>query len=785
MRVFISCFFLCVVSFFAAADTVYLSSSRAGHSLQAAKTTPVMKTALRVLSEEIEKRTGSDSTDLSSGDEKVRKICLKHNPSLPAESYKITLSPEELIISGHDGRAMIFGVGHVLSHSHYGKNIVQYCGGAVTLATPAYPMRGHQLGYRYNANSYDSWDDRQYEQYIRELALFGTNSIENIPFQDEIPSPHMPLDRRTMNRRMSEICADYGLDYWIWTPAVFDLADLEKRKAHLAEYKELFNDCPELTGVFFPGGDPGANPPELVLPFLKDLVKPLSRTHPEAKIWLSLQWFTAEQCEDIQRWIDREQPKWFGGLVSGPGSPDVPQTRKRLNKAYPVRHYPDITHTVRCQYPIPWWDHAFALTLGREAINPMPHFYGFVHNYYAPMTVGFITYSDGINDDVNKIVWSRRGWDPEAKIQDILTEYASFFFPVGEETLIADGIAALERNWTGDLESNGGVAATLTLWQDLEKRYPRLQDDWRWQSLLVRAYYDALVRERLLHERALEKEANAVLLKASKSGADAAMDQALNIVNAAEVPAGISVLREKVVALYDQLFHSIGLQSSVPKYKSRGYERGCSLDFIDYPLNNRWWLEDQFAEIKALSSEEEKLDRLAEIALWESPGSGSFYDAVGQVGKSPHVKRAEAMNTDPEMERCGNPEAWWWDQGFSRQRLTHQSTLSIPFSMMYEGLERDAEYVLRIIGAGEAFPRANGFALVPSAYSTELGGVKEFPIPNAITTGGTLIIDWTALEEEHINWRQQSRIAEVWLLKKGDPAEKVWQQPDGHDDYLE
>jgi len=51
------------VSFFAAADTVYLSSSRADHFLQAAKTTPVMKTALRVLSEEIEKRTGSDSTD--------------------------------------------------------------------------------------------------------------------------------------------------------------------------------------------------------------------------------------------------------------------------------------------------------------------------------------------------------------------------------------------------------------------------------------------------------------------------------------------------------------------------------------------------------------------------------------------------------------------------------------------------------------------------------------------------------------------------------------------------
>jgi hypothetical protein len=27
----------------------------------------------------------------------------------------------------------------------------------------------------------------------------------------------------------------------------------------LVRYDELFADCPELTGIFFPGGDPGAN----------------------------------------------------------------------------------------------------------------------------------------------------------------------------------------------------------------------------------------------------------------------------------------------------------------------------------------------------------------------------------------------------------------------------------------------------------------------------------------------------------------------------------------------
>ena len=94
---------------------------------------------------------------------------------------------------------------------------------------PTHSIRGHQLGYRHTANSYDGWDDKQFEQYIRELALFGANSIEGIPFQDDRKSPLMPLPRNVMNRKLSEICARYEMDYWVWTPADFDLKDTAKR----------------------------------------------------------------------------------------------------------------------------------------------------------------------------------------------------------------------------------------------------------------------------------------------------------------------------------------------------------------------------------------------------------------------------------------------------------------------------------------------------------------------------------------------------------------------------
>ena len=36
-------------------------------------------------------------------------------------------------------------------------------------ATPATPLRGHQIGYRPKTNSYDGWTLAMWEQYLRDL----------------------------------------------------------------------------------------------------------------------------------------------------------------------------------------------------------------------------------------------------------------------------------------------------------------------------------------------------------------------------------------------------------------------------------------------------------------------------------------------------------------------------------------------------------------------------------------------------------------------------------------
>ena len=180
--------------------------------------------------------------------------------------------------------------------------------------------------------------------------------------------------------------------------------------------------------VFFPGGDPGHNHPREVLPFLKDLHSILQKYHSDAGIWISLQGFSAEQIDYFYSYLEEHSPDWLRGVVSGPSSPSIADTRHRLHKKYKHRHYPDVTHNVRCDYPATNLDQAFMLTIGREGINPMPNYYAKIHATYAPFIDGFVSYSDGCHDDINKVVFSMRGWDLESEVRDIMIDYARFFF---------------------------------------------------------------------------------------------------------------------------------------------------------------------------------------------------------------------------------------------------------------------------------------------------------------------------------------------------------------------
>ncbi|AUD05008.1 hypothetical protein [Spirosoma pollinicola] len=740
---------------------------------------PMHETAPQVFVEEVARRTGITLKTVSnwpktntvcvafvlSGDQVLQGVRVpvntsKDQPELMPEGFRVveetTPKGTTLWIIGADARGILFGAGWVLRKLNMDKNRLELSVPADIATAPDYPIRGHQLGYRSTANSYDAWSVAQFDQYIRELAIFGTNAIEGIPFHEaEKPSSHFKLPASEMRIKMSEICQKYDLDYWVWTPATINLTDSIKRKAELDLHEAFYRSCPRLDHIFVPGGDPGDNHPKVVMPFLNDLQTRLIKYHPKAKIWLSLQGFTVEQIDYFYSYLAKQKPDWLAGVVHGPGSPSLAETRYRLPKQYQLRQYPDITHNIRCEYPVERWDQAYALTLGREATNPRPYFFAKTQANSAPFTDGFVSYSDGCHDDVNKVIWSQRGWRSDADVHELLTDYGRFFYGPKLDEAAANGIAALEQNWQGPLAENGGVETTFAFWKKLEADNPALATNWRWQLCLLRANYDTYTRRRLLYEQSLEKKANFILVNANAIGPETAMNQALDIVNQPDKSPISPELKSKIETLCADLFASIGLQTSVAKYKAKGYERGCVLDFVDYPLNNRWWLADEFIKIRSLKTTGEQVTRLREISTWENPGKGSFYDDVSNISKGPRIKTISDDATDIA----------WWKDGLSRARLSSQTFQRSP-ALSYENLDPGARYSLRVVGFGEALLRVDGQRLEPMIYNREADTVKEWIIPLSATQDGRISVTFDQPEESHLNWRQNSRISDIWLLKE-------------------
>ncbi len=312
-------------------------------------------------------------------------------------------------------------------------------------------------------------------------------------------------------------------------------ASPEAIRAAVKEWGKVLSKLPRVDAVFVPTGDPGYAPPGELMAMLAAQAEQLKRLHPKARIWISMQSFTEPQFNEMLK-ILQQEPEWLGGIVHGPQTRvSVAKLRELVPRRYPIRGYPDITHSMRCEYPVPDWDLAYVLTEGREVINPPPLDESTIFQLYRDHTRGVITYSEGCNDDVNKMIWSALCWDPNAQPSDTLRDYSRYFIGAKYTDDFAEGLLALERNWRGPLLTNDTVETTLQRFSSLEKNAePRTLRNWRFQQALYRANYDAYQHRRLLKETAQETEAMKVLATANEIGASKAIDDAEAVLNRAE-----------------------------------------------------------------------------------------------------------------------------------------------------------------------------------------------------------------------------------------------------------
>lgn len=772
------------------------------------KKDPLVQNAISILQEEVEKRSGifisrenkfpkqPKNAIIIGLEGSLNKFPIEYQHLLgtmsatQAEGYKIVVLAEDnvVLVVGHDFRGVLYGVGKLLRKLEMSQGQVLVPSGLSIASSPAFPIRGHQLGYRPKTNSYDAFSVQQFDDYIRDLAIFGANSIEIMPprTDDDFTNVHMKLPAIEMIVEQSKICDSYGMDVWMWYPNLgSDYTSPDSLKVEIDERRKVFKALPRLDALFVPGGDPGDLEPDELFGWLEKEAKILHEYHPKAKIWVSPQVFrpTKAWFDAFFGYVNKEY-SWLGGVVFGPWiKMPIKEIRERLNPGIPIRRYPDITHSLSSQYPIPHWDLAHAITLGRECINPRPNDQKMIHNTFDQYAQGSISYSEGTNDDVNKIIWSDQDWDPETPVMETLRDYARYFIGPQYKESVSQGLMSLETNLQGPLLTNDGVIETLQQWQDMERKATKeVLGNFRFQMGLIRAYFDAYQYRRLIYETELEQKAREILSDAKTLGPIKAMEEAKAVLYKAKLKPVMPEWKDRCYSLADDLFKSIGAQLTVEKHFAAG-GRGNFIDNIDVPLNDGIWLLDQLSIIEKNGNEADKLEAITGLLGRNNPGPGGYYDNFGTSRSWSRVVSNYSYEEDPGGLKSPRVS---FGVGLRGKEWVHEITAigfdghttplswmnqvttlyDEPLKIVYPNLDPNGSYLIRVGYTGRFRSKIKLMAeniLIHDFITTGNRPIHEFQVPAHALKDGVLELEWSCGEGE-----RGSQVSEIWIINQDE-----------------
>lgn len=497
--------------------------------------------------------------------------------------YIISENNRNLTISAKTIRGLIFGYSLFLRKSKFNNNEITLVEDICGIHKPQKKIRGHQVGYRTTPNTYDAWDYSQYFRYYLDMMAFGTNTCEHNTTKFGVGEMN-PLMRYTQNEFVTEasrLADTVDLDVSLWHAN----DDRETEEEALAIREKIYSQIPRIDAVFPPGGDPGNMYSDAFIERCKKISHILKKLHPDAQMHPS-----AQAPHSYRDWGDTlikelsKEPDEIDALIMGPNHAfSMHELRKKTPAKYPLRFYPDITHNLRCEYPVNFleddWHFALCNTLSRESVNPRPTELRTLHRVFAPYTIGSVSYSEGVHDDVNKMIWSALEWDKDADLREILLDYSRMFLYEADEEIIADTILLLEKSWQGDPIENPCIDFAYNNLCKIKNHYPSLSENWRFILLYFRGCCDKIVKMRRVFE-------NKLLKNALKQLETCNIENAIHILETPFAEEYIT-LRNELDRLAEKLFNLIGIQLDVEHYYADSWERGATLETIDNNVSDK------------------------------------------------------------------------------------------------------------------------------------------------------------------------------------------------------
>jgi hypothetical protein len=486
---------------------------------------PIVANVARVFVRQVQSRC--DARVVSQGAAPLT-VNLAIEPSFGAEGYKIDDGAKGTVrILGNDHRGLLYGVGKFLHTSTYGSQGFSP-GSWRGVSVPKMPVRGIYLATHFH-NYYQVAPIDEVTRYVEDLSLWGPNSFLVWFGMEEFNGINDPKAQAMFERLRAvlKIVKDLGLnaslgcicnDGYANSPANLRADDSTVGHAgyHTKMGNRIFNLgnelCPSKPGVpemelgfcqqkfdafksigldywfIWPYDNGGCTCPKCspwgVNGYLR-MAEPLARAYrhafPKGKVilgtWYFDRWAYGEWTGITVKFAAKK-PDWVDYIMAD-NFEDYPRypLEKGVPGGLPLLNFPDISMWGQS----PW---------GGYGVNPQAGRLQSRWDETKDELSGGFPYSEGIYEDLNKVICTQLYWEPDRPAMETVRQYAAFEFSPAVADDVTSVVKIFEKNHTRDQIGENAVTACQLLERADAKLSPQARLSWRWRLFRIRASID-------------------------------------------------------------------------------------------------------------------------------------------------------------------------------------------------------------------------------------------------------------------------------------------------------
>ena len=483
----------------------------------AAARAPAVEQAVSILRRVLLERAGTELAECAPA---TADLVLDVHGGVGTQGFAIEPSGRATLIRGNDPVGLLHGIGQYLHTGRFAPDGFK-AGGWRGVSVPEAPVRAMYCAFNFS-NWYCTVSREEVARYAEELALWGYNTFF---FNPGMPDP---ADRaafeanREGNRRLFSLLKRAGLSVGILScpncsfpnppqeALAVDVPDTDPPRrgnacvrvcpSHPAgrEYLHrmlgIYLDGYEDIGVDYVAAfpyDAGGCACERCWPWgsrgfvelSKDFSQLARDRYPSARFVLCTWCYDVRETSDGEfEGLDRELRRnhdWVQYIMAD-SHEDFPRYPLDVGVpgGLPLLNFPEISMWGR----YPW---------GGYGANPMPARFQRLWDQVKHLSAGGFPYSEGIFEDINKVLYARFYWDRDASAVDTLRDYIAYEYAPEVTDAVAEAVRLMEESYPRSSWKREDVEKAYGLIMDADRRLPeRARTAWRWRILYLRAVID-------------------------------------------------------------------------------------------------------------------------------------------------------------------------------------------------------------------------------------------------------------------------------------------------------